>query len=188
MKKGEMEIVEGNLAEMAAESEQDRRDLARLTKDLDWLLANEDAMRVPMATRHLVDLGVDAIVIAKTMLIGDRPGGAMYSLVHRATALAEHELAAETWLRAAIANCPVEMSVVQLVAGACWLAEQFTISRVMLRELVCEAARRPPRDDAKGYGVVDLVDSHGVRDRPFVVECIDQAQLPSYAPLEYRPT
>lgn len=186
-------IIEASQAEidaMAVESEQDRRDLARLHKDLEWLLAHEDAMRVPMATRHLVDQGVDPTVIAKTMLIGDRDGGAMYRLVHRAASLAEHERAALTWMRAAIAQCPVDVSAVQLLAGAVWLAEQFAIQRPFLRELVQAAARRSweTRDRSGrmvGYGVVDLVDLHGVKDRAWLIDAIDHAKLPDYAPLEY---
>lgn len=180
-----MKTFEGDLEEMAAESEQDRKDHARLTADLEWLLQHEDAMRVPIATRHLIDLGVDPVVVAKTLLIGDRDGGAMYVLANRATALAEHERAAGMFMRAAIDGCPVDVSVVQLTAGAVWIATQFGISRSMLRDFVMHAMHRPKRPDFVGCGAVDLVDTCGVRDRSFLIECIDFAQLPSFAPLEY---
>jgi hypothetical protein len=53
--------------------------------------------------------------------------------------------------------------------------------------LVTTTPRRPPRADRRGYGVVDLVDHHGVGDRASIATAIRLAQLPMFAPLEGAP-
>ncbi len=99
----EAKSIEVDLEQAAAESEQDRRDHHRLAGDVAELLAHDDAMRVPIAVRRLVDTGVEPIVVAKTLAIGDRDGGLMYRPSTRAGAfaLAEHEAIAVDWIMSA---------------------------------------------------------------------------------------
>lgn len=185
--KFKVETFEGDIAEMAAESDADRRDHARLARDLEWILKHEGAMRIPMATRRLVDQGVDALVLAKELLIGDRDGGPMYTMTSRAVALDQHEHGARVMYAIARSECPVEIVALQMAAGAVWLAEQFQLSRQTLRDLVVEAPRRARvQITTQGCGVVDIVDNLGVRDRAWLLDAIDHAQLPMFAPLEYK--
>jgi len=55
----EAKSIEVDLEQAAAESAQDRRDHRRLTGDVAELLAHDEAMRVPIAVRRLVDAGVE---------------------------------------------------------------------------------------------------------------------------------
>lgn len=182
-----MKIIEANVDELVAEAAQDRKDHAKLTANLEELLHHGDAMSVPLAVRHLVDSGIDPVVVAKTLLIGDRAGGMLYELSSRSPALAAHEKAAQTFIALAIADCEPEAAVSMMVAGAVWLAVQFKIELPMLRALVVGAARRTRQPHRYGYGAVDLVDHHGINDRAFVADALDHVQLPLYAPLEYKP-
>lgn len=176
-----------DMEEAAAESEQDRQDHRQLAKNVNELTKREDAMRIPVATQKLVDAGVDPVVIAKTLLIGDRPGGTMYQLSSRSMALSQDEGAAENMLQLAILEMDVDLAATFMVAGAVWLATQFSLDKAILAEMVIHAARRPRRATRAGYGVVDFVDSHGVGKRADIITAIDLAQLPNFAPLEYRP-
>jgi hypothetical protein len=63
----------------------------------------------------------------------------------------------------------------------------FGIDRALLAEPVTSAAVRARRDDRRGYGVVDLVDHHGVGDRLQVVRAIQLTRLPTFAPLVGSP-
>jgi len=182
-----MKTIEGDIEEMAAESAQDRKDHATLKANLEELLHHGDAMSVPLAVRHLVDNGIDPVVVAKTLLIGDRPGGMLYLLSSRTPALTDHENAAEVFIAMAIRDCEPEAAVSMMIAGAVWLAVQFKVELPMLRALVSSADRRARRPTRFGYGAVDLVDHHGVNDRAFVADALDHVQLPLYAPLEYKP-
>lgn len=177
-----------DIEQAAEESEQDRRDLNKLKRNVETLLLNDGAMRVPVAVRNLVDGGVDAVVVAKTLLIGNRPGGFMYEISQRSDALDQHEQAAELWVALAIRDIEVDLGATMLVAGAVWLATQFRIDRDMLCGMVSRAAvdllRRNP--ERRGYGAVDLVDLHGVGDRDSIVQSIRLAELPKFAPLEYK--
>lgn len=186
--KRKMEIFDVDIEEAAEESEQDRRDHARLQGDLDKLLEHEDTMRVPVAVRRLVDRGVDPVVVAKTLLIGARGGGAMYELSSRSLALAQDEGVAELWIGFAIRDVDPDLAATMLVAGAVWLAMQFGIDKEMLAGFVRDAARRPIDMARVGYGAVDLVDNHGVGDREQVRTGILLAELPMFAPLEYKPS
>jgi hypothetical protein len=71
-----------------------------------------------------------------------------------------------------------------MVSGATWLATQYGVDRELLVNLVASTPRRPPRPDRRGYGVVDLVDHHGVGDRASIATAIRNCQLPMFAPLE----
>lgn len=176
-----------DMEEAAAESEQDRRDHRQLTKNVEQLSRREDAMRIPVATQKLVDAGVDPVVVAKTLLIGDRAGGTMYQLTSRSVTLSQDERAAENLLQLAIDGMDVDLAATFMIAGAVWLATQFGLDKAVLSALVMHAERRPRHPSRCGYGVVDLVDSHGVGQRADILTAIDLAQLPSFAPLEYRP-
>jgi hypothetical protein len=182
-----MKTFDVNIEEAAAESEQDRRDLAKLAYDVGKLLQNSDAMLVPTATKRLIDGGVDPVVVAKTLLIGSRPGGYLYQLSARTPQLERDEQAAELNIAMAIRDAEVDTTALTLVVGAVWLAVQYSIDRDMLAGLVTHAARRPQRADRAGYGVVDFVDSHGVGDRQQIVQAIRLAQLPAFAPLSFDP-
>jgi len=182
-----MKTIDGDIEEMAAESAQDRKDHAKLEADLQELLHHGDAMTVPWAVRHLVDSGIDPVVVAKTLLICDRAGGMLYELSSRAPALGADENKAEAFIAIAIRDCEPEAAVSMMVAGAVWLAMQFKIELPMLRALVNAAPRRIRQLHRYGYGAVDLVDHHGVNDRAFVADALDHVQLPLYAPLEYKP-
>lgn len=176
-----------NIEEAAAESEQDRRDHAALAGQVAELLNHEDAMRVPIAVRRLVDDGIDPVVIAKTLLIGTRPGGVMYTLTSRAAALEVDEHRAELWIVMAIREGQASAAATMLVAGAVWIATQFKLDRTLLRDLVQHAPRRARRTDRLGYGAVDFVDSEGIANRAWLLDAINHAQLPAFAPLEYKP-
>ena len=177
-----------DLEEAAAESEQDRRDHRALTGRVAELLKHDDAMRVPVAVKRLVDGGIDPVVVAKTLLIGDRDGGPAYTLSSRAAALGHEEQAAALWIGLALRDCEPDLGATVAIAGAVWLATQFTLSRELLADLVINAARRPRHPERLGYGAVDLIDNHGVGDRNQVVESVRLATLPLFAPLEYRPS
>jgi len=185
----EAKRIEVDLEQAAAESEQDRRDHRRLTGDVAELLAHEDAMRVPIAVRRLVDAGVEPIVVAKTLAIGDRDGGLLYRLSTRAGAFAltEHEAIAVEWISLAIRDADPDLAADVMVSGATWLATQYGVDRELLVNLVTGTPPRPPRADRRGYGVVDLVDHHGVGDRASIATAIRLAQLPMFAPLEGSP-
>jgi hypothetical protein len=71
-----------------------------------------------------------------------------------------------------------------MVSGATWIATQYGVDRELLVNLVTGTHRRPPRPDRCGYGVVDLVDHHGVGDRESIATAIRKCQLPLFAPLE----
>lgn len=180
-------VVDVNLEEAAEESARDRRDLARLHGDLEELLKHEDAMRVPLATRRLIDGGVDAVVVAKTLLIGDREGTTMYRLSARSPAIKLEELAAQRLFHIAIRDVELGSAALMMCAGAVWIATQFKLDRSLLRALVFAAARRPKRDSRIGYGVVDIVDNHGIANRAWLLDAIDNAKLPDFATLQYSP-
>lgn len=171
---------------MAAESEQDRVDLAALRRGLDELLRHEDAMRVPLMVRRLVDLGVDPVVIAKTLLIGSRPGGVLYTLSSRAAALAKEEQMAEFGLWFAIRDTEAQAALLMCATGAVWLATQFSLDRALLRGFITQDwPARAAIADRRGWGALDLVLA-GVASRAWLVEAIELAELPMYAPLELR--
>jgi len=183
-------MPEVNIEEAAAESEQDRRDHRKLAGNVELLLQHEHVMRVPLAVRRLVDAGIDPLVVAKTLVIGDRPGGEMYLLSHPGPvrfALGEHEQLAVDWVTIAIRDIEPDLGTMMLVAGATWLATQFGIERKLLADLVRAAYRRALRLDRRGYGAVDLVDHHGVGDRSSITTAIELAQLPMFAPLVGSP-
>jgi hypothetical protein len=183
-----MKPITGDIEEMAAESAKDRRDHADLATRLKRLLADPDVMQVPLTVRRLVDSGIDPVVVAKTLLVGSRVGSTMYELSARAHALGQHEQAAETYVSIAIRDIQPDDAAAMLVVGAVWLAVQFKISREMLCDLVRGAIRRTPNADRVGYGAVDFVDQLRVLDRNWLVRVIrDDAQLPLFAPLEYKP-
>jgi hypothetical protein len=79
------------------------------------------------------------------------------------------------------------MHALAAVSGATWLATQHGVDRELLVSLVTGTPRRPPRAERRGYGVVDLVDHHGVGDRASIATAIRLAQLPMFAPLEGAP-
>jgi hypothetical protein len=175
-----------DIEEAAAESEQDRRDLRSLHGHLDELLKHDDAMRIPIATRRLIDSGIDAVVVAKMLLIGDRDGGLLYRLSARSPALERDERIAVDLVSVAMRDADVAALATTCVAGAVWLATQFKLERSLLRQLVAGAQRRARRANRRGYGAVDIVDHHGIANRAWIVDAIDHAQLPSYAPLEFE--
>lgn len=169
----------------AAESEQDRRDHAKLKARVDDLLKHEDAMRVPMAVQRLVDGEVDPVVVAKTLLIGNRDGNVLYRISTRTHTLTQDESAAETWIQIAVRDMDPDLAATYMISGAVWLALQFRIDRELLAGLVIAAEHRQRHPDRAGYGVVDFVDSHGVGKRADIVTAIKLAKLPDFAPLEY---
>lgn len=179
-----MKITDVDLEEAAAESEQDRRDHRQLAVYVDWLLQHEDSMRVPIAVRRLVDAGIDPVVVAKTLAIGSRDGGYVYRLTARAASLAEHELVAVDWISIAIRDIEPDLGAMMLVSGSAWIAMQFGVSRFLLGDMITAAPVRARREDRRGYGVVDLVDHHGVGDRASIIAAIHSAELPLFAPLE----
>jgi hypothetical protein len=175
----------GNIEEAAAESERDRQDLASLKVNLEELLKHEDAMRVPVAVRRLIDLEVDPVVIAKTLVIGDRDGGLLYQLSARTPALHRHESITREVVALAIRDVREDVAATMLVSGAVWLAEQFKIDRTMLASFVTSASKRPMPANRRGAGAIDLVDHDGLGNRAWLVDAIEKAQLPSFAPLEF---
>ncbi len=182
---GRVTRFEVNLEEAAEESAQDRRDHAKLRALVDELSKHEDVMRVPLAVRRLVDMGVDPVVVAKVLLIGDREGSLLYMLSARTPALAEHEAVSITLVAIAIRDVGAATAATMLISGAVWLAEQFGIERSLLNSLVAsELPRRPVRADRRGCGALDLVDNDGLGNRAWLVDAIGKAQLPSFAPLE----
>lgn len=180
-----MKTTDVNLEEAAAESEKDRKDLAKLHADLDELLKHEDAMRIPVAVRRLVDGEIDPVVIAKVLLIGNRDGGLLYKLSLRSAALEIHELAAQRLIALAIRDVAADIAAMMMVSGAAWLAVQFGIDRALLASFVTsEQPRRAVPLGRLGCGALDLVDNDGLGNRAWLVDAIDKAELPSFAPLE----
>jgi hypothetical protein len=171
-----------------ADNLQDAKDLGTLRENVAKVLAHDGAMMVPVAVRRLIDLGVDPVVVAKYLLIGDRDGGVMYRISSRSVALAQDEGHARGVLSVAIRELDADLAATVMVSGAVWLAEQFALDRDLLASLVAAADRRAaPVVDRHGYGVVDLVDLNGVGSRQDIVTAVRLAQLPLFAPLEFRP-
>jgi hypothetical protein len=105
--------------------------------------------------RRLVDAGVEPIVVAKTLAIGDRDGGLMYRLSTRAGAfaLADHEAIAVDWISLAIRDADPDLAADVMVSGATWIVTQYGVNRELLVNLVTGTPRRPPRVDRRGYGL-----------------------------------
>ena len=187
---GRVTTFDVELEEAAAESAQDRRDHARLGALVDEMSKHEDVMRVPLAVRRLVDVGVDPVVIAKVLLVGDREASLLYRLSARTPALAGHEEIAVTLIGIAIRDVEASIAATMLISGSVWLAEQFGIERSLLTSFVgSDLPRRAVRADRRGCGALDLVDNDGLGNRAWLVDAIGKSQLPSFAPLELgRPT
>jgi hypothetical protein len=117
-----------------------RRSRATLAEEFQ---VEQDAMRVPIAVRRLVDAGVEPIVVAKTLAIGDRDGGPMYRLSTRAGAFAldMHEAIAVDWSSLAIRDADADLAADVMVSGATWLATQHGIDRELLVNLVTGTPR-----------------------------------------------
>ena len=143
-------------------------------------------MAIPVAVRRLIDGGIDPVVVAKHLLIGDRDGGSAYQISARAQSLAPHERVAESTLALVWRDVDALTAATMAATGATWIATQYKVDREMLCALVTNAHVRPRRYDRYGYGAVDLVDHDGVGTRALLVECVRQAQLPIFAPLEGR--
>lgn len=180
-------IAHVDLEEAAAESAQDRRDLAQLSANVDALLKHEDVMSVPIVVRRLVDAGIDPVVVAKTLLLGDRDGGLLYRLTNRAGALSHQERVATDIVWIAIRDLNEVTAATMLVAGAVWLADQYGARDLLASWITADHAVRPYRlrPDRRGWGALDLVDHDGLGNRAWLVDIIEKAQLPSFAPLEF---
>jgi hypothetical protein len=176
----------GDLETAAAESQQDRDDLAKLRASVDALLKHEDVMTVPIAVRRLVDAGIDPVVIAKTLLIGDRDAGVLYQLSARTPALGHHEQVTADIVWIAIRELQEVTAATMMVAGAVWLAEQFGIGRELLVSFITEKPVRPYKfnHERRGWGALDLCDHDGLGNRAWLVDIIGKARLPMFAPLE----
>jgi hypothetical protein len=176
-----------DLATAAAESAQDRADLATLRANVDALLKQEHAMTVPIAVRRMVDAGIDPVVIAKTLIIGDRDAGLLYKLSARTPALGHHEQVAADIVWIAIRELQEVTAATMMVAGAVWLVEQFGIGRELLASFI--TADQPIRPykfmhERRGWGALDLCDHDGLGNRAWLVDIISKAKLPTFAPLE----
>ncbi len=176
-----------DLEEAAQETAQDLKSHATLVANLEQLLAHEDAMRVPVAVKHLVDGDVDPVVVAKVLIIGDRDGGTLYKLSARGAALQLHELAAQRLIALAIRDIPAHIACTMMISGAVWLGSQFGISRELLAGFVTDdQPRRTIRPGRLGCGALDLVDSDGLGNREWLVDAIMKSELPAFAPLELK--
>lgn len=89
--------------------------------------------------------------------------------------------------RLAIRDADPDLAADVMVSDATWLAIQYAADRELLVNLVTGTPRRSTRADRRGYGVVDMVDHHGVGDRASIATAIRLAQLPLFAPLEGAP-
>lgn len=177
----------GDIETAAAESEQDRQDLAKLRASVDALLKHEHVMTVPIAVRRMVDAGIDAVVIAKTLIIGDRDGGLLYKIAARTPALGHHEQVVADIVWFAIRELQEVTAATMMVAGAVWLAEQHGIGRELLASFVtADQPVRPYkfRHERHGWGALDLCDHDGLGNRAWLVDIIGKARLPMFAPLE----
>lgn len=184
-----MKPININLEEEAAGAEQDRQDLAKLKGLVDALLKDESVVTIPVAVRRLVDGGVDPVVVAKTLIIGDRDGGVLYELSARTPALYHHEQAALEVLWIAKRELQDITAATMMVAGAVWLVEQFGIPRALLSSfLTSEQPVRPykHRHDRRAWGALDLCDHDGLGNRAWLVDIIEKATLPRFAPLVFK--
>lgn len=184
-----MKPIDINLEEAAAESAQDRKDHAKLVADVDALLKNESVVTIPVCVRRLIDANVDPVVVAKTLIIGDRDGGTLYELSSRAPALWSHEQVAIDTLWFAMRELQEVTAATMMVAGAVWIATQFGISRDLLSGFVTEDQPVRPykfRHDRRGWGALDLCDHDGLGSRAWLVDIIAKAKLPRFAPLELK--
>lgn len=183
-----MKPIDINLEEAAAEDAQDRKDLATLRAKLNELLKHEEAVSVPVMVRRLVDAGVDPVVIAKTLLVGDRDGGVLYRLSARTPALGHHEEVCVELLWIATRELQEVTAATMMVAGAVWLAEQFGISRELLTSFLAEQPVRAFkfRHERRGWGALDLCDHDGAGSRAWLADIIEKAKLPAFAPLELK--
>lgn len=178
-----------------AESEQERAGHAALKLELAELLKHPAAVDVAAAVRRLIDRGVKPIIVAKTLLIGDRGGGMLYEIAARSSsmiatgplvALGDQERACELLLGSVLADLPGPVAAVMCTVGATWLAEQYHVQRSVLRDLVVRHAARPFPVQRRGCpGALDYVDDKHVASRAWLLDAIDTARLPEFAPLEY---
>jgi hypothetical protein len=179
------DTIDINLEEAAAEAKEDRENLARLKADHRELVKREDIQRLGDEVKRLIDAGISPAIVAKTMLIGDRPGSALYQFSVMTPALDASEVAACLCISRATRDADPVMAATMLVAGAVWLAEQSGITRDDLVDVIgSDLARRPMRRDRLGAGAIDLVDNDGLGNREWLVDAINKARLPSFAPLE----
>lgn len=176
------------IAEGLAETRQLHRDHEQLIADVQELLKQPNVVAIPSICKRMIDSGIDPVVIAKHLLIGDRPGSIVYQLSHRAAHIEAHERAAELGLMFAWQMVEPAAAAHMAVGGAAWLATQFGIQRDLLVQLCRGADRRlVPRADRRGYGAVDLVDLHGGGTRESLIAVLDASELPVHAVLEYSP-
>lgn len=180
------------LEDQGAITEQDvlesRKELAAhadLKLELAEILKHPRAVDIAVHVRALVDQGIAPIVVAKTLMIGDRFGGLVYQLAAPGIALGAHERAAERLQLVVLRDVPDAVAATMLAAGATWLAEQFKIERSILREWVRDLTRRTFPSTFQCPGALDYVDGRHVASRAWLLDAIDHARLPAHAPLEY---
>lgn len=184
-----MKPIDVNLEEDAEQSQRDRKALAKLAGDVDALLKNDAVVTIPLAVRRLVDGGIDPVVVAKILILGDRDGGVIYQLSARTPALWPHEQIAMDILWIAKRELQDVTAATMMVAGAVWLATQFGISRDLLSSFVTEdqpVRKYRFRHERREWGALDLCDHDGLGNRAWLVDIISKAELPKYAPLELR--
>jgi hypothetical protein len=145
-------------------------------------------MRVPLAVRQLIDDGVDPVVVAKTLLIGNRPGGVMYSISARAAGTASRRAPRRDAIGFAIRDTDGRTHRDDARLGRSLARDAVQRRPHAASRALVAALRRPKRPDRVGCGVVDLVDNEGIANRAWLLDAINNAQLPSFAPLEYKPT
>jgi hypothetical protein len=163
-----------------------RRSRATLAEEFQ---VEQDAMRVPIAVRRLVDAGVEPIVVAKTLAIGDRDGGPMYRLSTRAGAFAldMHEAIAVDWSSLAIRDADPDLAADVMVSGATWLATQHGIDRELLVNLATGTPRGRGAPTGAATAWLAWSNTAAWGDGASIATAIRLAQLPLFAPLEGVP-
>lgn len=175
-----------SIEEGLTQTRQLRLDHRQLVSDVEAMLRVPNVTAIPLTVKRLVLAGVDPVVVAKHLLIGDRAGTALYTLSARAALLAAHEAVTNEALALAWQMVEPTAAAHMAAGGAAWLATQFGVSRDMLAELCATASRRLcPVDNRRGYGAVDMVDHHGAGTRESLIAVLRQATLPVHAVLEY---
>src|SRR6185312_8666988 len=117
-------------------------------------------------------------------------GSLLYQISARTQTLAQDERAASLRIDIALIDLQPAPACLMLVAGAVWIATQFQLHRRMLAAMALHASYRGMTRQSGvrlGIGLVDIVDNCGIYDRGWIVEAIEHAQLPAFAPLEYKP-
>lgn len=155
-----------------------------LAAELQRISSDENMTRIPVAVKRLIDNGIEPIVVAKTMLVGNRQGNVMYNLASASVALSSDERVCEQIIGIAAKPLPKDVAAVQLTVGASWVAQQFGCDVSLLLSLVQAVSSQVEGQ----LCAIDLALST-TKGKENIMQALQMAGQPEHAPLEMtRPT